>query len=115
MGFTQSHYDYFLFTKREGCSEVFVLIYVDDFIVTGSHSELIDKTRADLVKFFEMKDLGELKLFLGIEFSRSSKGIYMSQRKYALEFIDDLGQAGSKPASTPLEFNQKLTSKEFDK
>ncbi|XP_019229374.1 PREDICTED: uncharacterized protein LOC109210416 [Nicotiana attenuata] len=62
-----------------------------------------------------MKDLGELKYFLWIEFSRSHEGIVMCQRKYALELVSELGLAGAKPATTPLEFNQKLTSIEFDK
>ncbi|XP_019260123.1 PREDICTED: uncharacterized protein LOC109238143 [Nicotiana attenuata] len=61
-----------------------------------------------------MKDLGKLKYFLGIEFSRSQKGILMYQTKYALELVSELGLAGGKPAYTPLEFNQKLTSVEFD-
>nr|XP_016491390.1 PREDICTED: uncharacterized mitochondrial protein AtMg00810-like [Nicotiana tabacum] len=62
-----------------------------------------------------MKDLGELKYFLGIEFSRSQESIVMYQRKYALELVSELGLAGGKPAATPLEFNHKLTSIEFDK
>nr|XP_033515868.1 uncharacterized protein LOC104111161 [Nicotiana tomentosiformis] len=61
-------------------------------------------------EILQNEDLGELKFFLGIEFARSSKGTYMSQRKYALELIAELGLAGSKPASTPLEVNQKLTT-----
>ncbi|XP_055830891.1 uncharacterized mitochondrial protein AtMg00810-like [Solanum dulcamara] len=61
-----------------------------------------------------MKDLGELKFFLGIEFSRSEKGILMSQRKYALELILESGLEGAKPACTPLEMNQKLTSVQYD-
>ncbi|XP_015068793.1 uncharacterized protein LOC107013387 [Solanum pennellii] len=62
-----------------------------------------------------MKDLGELKYFLGIEFSRNADGILMNQRKYALGLVSELGLAGCKPASTPLEFNHKLTSIVFDK
>nr|XP_016464593.1 PREDICTED: uncharacterized mitochondrial protein AtMg00810-like [Nicotiana tabacum] len=62
-----------------------------------------------------MKDLGELKFFLGIEFSRSQEGIVMCQRKYALELVSELGLAGAKPAATPLVFNYKITSIEFDK
>ncbi|XP_070007618.1 uncharacterized mitochondrial protein AtMg00810-like [Nicotiana sylvestris] len=61
-----------------------------------------------------MKDLGELKYFLGIEFSRFEKGILMCQRKYALELVSELVLAGGKPASTHLEFNQKLTFVKFD-
>ncbi|XP_055814640.1 uncharacterized mitochondrial protein AtMg00810-like [Solanum dulcamara] len=62
-----------------------------------------------------MKDLGELKFFLGIEVDRSKKGIVMSQRKYSLELIEESGVSGSKPAGTLLELNQKLTSEEYDK
>ncbi|XP_015168859.1 uncharacterized mitochondrial protein AtMg00810-like [Solanum tuberosum] len=61
-----------------------------------------------------MKDLGELKYFLGIEFSRNADGILMNQRTYALGLVSELGLAGCKPASTPLEFNHKLTSTVFD-
>ncbi|XP_015169426.1 uncharacterized mitochondrial protein AtMg00810-like [Solanum tuberosum] len=61
-----------------------------------------------------MKDLGELKFFLGIDFSRSSRGILMTQKKYALELISESGLGGAKPAYTPLEMNQKLTSVKYD-
>ncbi|KAL3346767.1 hypothetical protein AABB24_025289 [Solanum stoloniferum] len=61
-----------------------------------------------------MKDLGELKFFLGIECARSSKGIHMSQRKYALELIAECGLGGAKPAGTPLEQNKKLTFVQYD-
>ncbi|XP_059284894.1 uncharacterized mitochondrial protein AtMg00810-like [Lycium ferocissimum] len=62
-----------------------------------------------------MKELGELRYFLGIEFSRSKDGIPMAQRKYALELIAESGLAGSRPKETPMEQNLKLTSVEFDK
>nr|XP_016435095.1 PREDICTED: uncharacterized mitochondrial protein AtMg00810-like [Nicotiana tabacum] len=62
-----------------------------------------------------MKDLGELKYFLGIEFSRSQEGIVMCQKKYALELVSELGLPGGKPTTTPLEFNHKLISIEYDK
>ncbi|XP_060212088.1 uncharacterized mitochondrial protein AtMg00810-like [Lycium barbarum] len=61
-----------------------------------------------------MKDLGKLKYFLGIEFSRPEKGIHMCQKKYALELVLELGLSGGKPIYTPLEFNHNLTSIEYD-
>ncbi|KAF3646374.1 putative adenylate isopentenyltransferase 5, chloroplastic-like [Capsicum annuum] len=63
---------------------------------------------------FKMKDLGDLKYLLGIEVLRSTSGIILNQRKYILELIADTGLSGSKPAITPLEFNAKLTSIEYD-
>nr|XP_016489903.1 PREDICTED: uncharacterized mitochondrial protein AtMg00810-like [Nicotiana tabacum] len=62
-----------------------------------------------------MKDLGELKFFLGSEFARSNKGTVMSQRKYALELIAEMRLRGVKSAGTPLEANVKLTSEEYDR
>ncbi|XP_019257854.1 PREDICTED: uncharacterized protein LOC109236086 [Nicotiana attenuata] len=61
-----------------------------------------------------MKDLGELKYFLGIEFARSQKGIVMHQRKYALELISEDGLTSTKPTVTPIDNNIKLTSKQYD-
>lgn len=61
-----------------------------------------------------MKDLGQLRYFLGIEFARSKSGILMNQRRYALELVSECGLAGGKGTTTPLEQNQKLTSQEYD-
>ncbi|XP_069152937.1 uncharacterized mitochondrial protein AtMg00810-like [Solanum lycopersicum] len=114
MGFSQSHYDYSLFTKNIGKELLVILVYVDDLLVTGSSLHYIQQIREELQQRFRMKDLGELKYFLGIEFSRSKEGILMNQRKYALGLVSELGLAGCKPSSTPLEFNHKLTSTVFD-
>ena len=99
MGFRQSHYDYSLFIKRTGKELVIILVYVDDLIVTGNSQTLINKARKDLQHSFKMKDLGELKFFLGIEVARSNEGIVMCQRKYALELVAETGMSGAKPAS----------------
>lgn len=63
---------------------------------------------------FKIKELRTLKFFHGMEFSRSSKGILVNQRKYALEIISDLGIGNVKPSWTPLEVNTKLTTQEID-
>lgn len=60
-------------------------------LITGNSPKLIETTKNQLNKMFKMKDLGELKYFLGIEFNKSTKGILMNQRKYVLELIDDIG------------------------
>ncbi|XP_019251242.1 PREDICTED: uncharacterized protein LOC109230174 [Nicotiana attenuata] len=101
--------------RRKGSHLVVTLVYVDDLLITGTNLKLIEQVRKDLQVRFKMKDLGELKYFLGIEFSRSKKGIQMCQRNYALELVSELGLLGGKPVTTPLEFNHKLTSMEFNK
>ena len=113
-GYSQSSYDHSLFTKIVGDDIAAILIYVDDLLITGNSSVLIQDLKATLHSNFKMKDLGDLKYFLGIEVLRSRNGIILSQRKYALELISDCGLGGSKPASTPLESGVKLTTVEYD-
>jgi hypothetical protein len=62
----------------------------------------------NLSKDFEVKDLGQLKYFLGIEIARSPKGIVFSQRKYDLVLLSDMGKIGYRAASTPIDQNHKL-------
>ena len=64
--------------------------------------------REFLLVIFEIKDLGGLKYFLGIEFSRSKRGIFVSQRKYVLDLLSETRLLGCKAAETPIEHNLKL-------
>ena len=57
----------------------------------------------------QIKYLGDLKYFLGMEVSRSKKGIFISQRKYALEILKDGGCLGAKLVNFPMEQNVKLS------
>lgn len=54
---------------------------------------------------FKLKDLGNLKYFLGIEISRTKRGVAISQRKYALEILEDMGYLAVKPTNSPMEQN----------
>lgn len=76
-----------------------ILVYVDDMLITGNNLKIIEATKKNLHAAFKIKDLGELRYFLGIEFSRWRRGILMNQRKYALELIGDLGLSVSKPTT----------------
>uniref|UniRef100_A0A3Q7IDL4 Reverse transcriptase Ty1/copia-type domain-containing protein n=1 Tax=Solanum lycopersicum TaxID=4081 RepID=A0A3Q7IDL4_SOLLC len=75
---------------------------------------MIHETKEALQHAFKIKDLGELRYFLGLEFARSDTGILIHQRKYTLELLADMGLSGAKPVSTPMEMNLKLTSTEYD-
>lgn len=71
---------------------------------------MLTKFKTKLSERFHLKDMGSLKYFLGIEVARSDEGIFLFQRKYALDIIEETGLLGSKPVLTPIEQNQKLAS-----
>ncbi|XP_059295496.1 uncharacterized mitochondrial protein AtMg00810-like [Lycium ferocissimum] len=75
---------------------------------------MIQELKSSLHSKFKIKDLGNLKYFLGIEVLRSKTGILLNQRKYALELISDSRLSGAKPVNTPLKANVKLTSVDYD-
>ncbi|XP_070003182.1 uncharacterized mitochondrial protein AtMg00810-like [Nicotiana sylvestris] len=83
-------------------------------LVTENNLQLIETAKVSLQQAFKIKDLGDLKFFLGMEYSRSNKGILINQRKYALELKSNLGLGEAKPSWTPLEANIKLTVPELD-
>lgn len=85
-----------------------MLIYVDDLAISGNTPEAIQQFKDYLSLCFRMKDLGQLKYFLGIEVARSSAGIYLCQRKYILDIIADTGLLAARPVAFPLEQNHKL-------
>ncbi|KAL6277717.1 hypothetical protein ACE6H2_021318 [Prunus campanulata] len=107
-GYKQSNSDHTLFLKHKKDKVTALIIYVDDMILTGSDDDEIDKLKKYLSSEFEMKELGELKYFLGIEVARSDQGIFLSQRKYVLDLLTDTGMLGCKPADTPIEQNHNL-------
>ncbi|KAL0461886.1 UNVERIFIED_CONTAM: Retrovirus-related Pol polyprotein from transposon RE1 [Sesamum latifolium] len=108
-GYKQSNSDHTLFLKHNKEKVTALIVYVDDMIVTGNDPEERKALQKHLAREFKMKDLGQLKYFLGIEVSRSQKGIFLSQRKYALDLLNETGMTACSPASTPMEENLKLS------
>ena len=107
-GYHQSNSDHTLFIKNQHGKITALIVYVDDMIVTGNDPEERRALKDYLFKEFEMKDLGPLKYFLGIEVSRSNKGIFLSQRKYALDLLQETGMSACQPTDTPVEEGLKL-------
>lgn len=106
----QSYYDYSLFSFTKGDKEVRVLVYVDDLILATNSMEILSQFKSYLSQCFKMKDLGKLRYFLGIEVARSEEGMVLSQRKYTLDLIADVGLNNARPAATPVEQNHNLAA-----
>ena len=83
-GFKQSINDYSLFVRQFQNTFVVLLVYVDDIILTGNDESELNNVKMFLKSQFLIKDLGELKYFLGIEVLRTEKGICLNQRKYCM-------------------------------
>uniref|UniRef100_A0A803QH13 Polyprotein n=1 Tax=Cannabis sativa TaxID=3483 RepID=A0A803QH13_CANSA len=108
-GFHHSATDHSLFIKYFGDKFILLLVYVDDVILVSNHAQELEALKVRLNNKFKLKDLGELRYFLGLEIAGSKEGIFVSQRGYALQLLEDLGYLGSKPVSTPMESNLKLS------
>jgi len=111
-GFQTSNADFSLYVKKTDHGIVVIIIYVDDLIITGDSDVDISNLKKLLKQKFEMKDLGELRYFLGIEVIQSPKGIWLLQRQYALNKLFEYGMTGCKPILIPLEQNVKLSANE---
>uniref|UniRef100_A0A2N9FMK4 Reverse transcriptase Ty1/copia-type domain-containing protein n=1 Tax=Fagus sylvatica TaxID=28930 RepID=A0A2N9FMK4_FAGSY len=109
-GFTPSSYDSALFIRHTSTGITLILLYVDDMIITGDDTAGIRDLQKFLSQQFEMKDLGTLSYFLGLEVTSSSDGYYLSQAKYASDLLSKAGLTDSKTVSTPLELNVKLNT-----
>ena len=77
-------------------------------VITRDDIEEISRLQGQLASEFEMKNLGGLKYFLRIEVARSTQGIFLSQRKYVLDLLSEVGLLECKPVDTPIVQNHKL-------
>ncbi|KAJ0825597.1 putative RNA-directed DNA polymerase [Helianthus annuus] len=111
MGFVQSLCDHSLFILNKNDVIVILLVYVDDIVVTGNNPSEIEVVKRCLSDNFQIKDLGLLKYFLGIEVLYLNGSVCLSQRKYCLELLAEFGYLGCKPVGTPIEQSHIITAK----
>ena len=104
-----SYYDFALFLRGTDKGTILLLLYVDDMIITSDDLHDIQELKDFLSQQFEMKDLGYLSYFLGLEITHSTDGLYITQAKYAFKLLSRAGLTDSKTIDTPIEFNAHLT------
>jgi len=83
-GFQTSNTNFSLYMKKTNDGIVVIVIYVDDLIITRDSDAKIFDLKKNLKQKFEMKDMGELHYFFGIEVIQSPKGTWLLQKQYAL-------------------------------
>ncbi|KAL7615195.1 hypothetical protein Lser_V15G05763 [Lactuca serriola] len=110
LGFICSRADTSLFVFKRDSHILYLLVYVDDIIVTGNHPSLIRKFISKLQSEFAVKDLGTLNYFLGLEVSSMDDGLFLSQSKYAHYILVKANLLDRKPVSTSLSTTYMLVS-----
>ncbi|GJW01781.1 ribonuclease H-like domain-containing protein [Tanacetum coccineum] len=110
VGFSSSRRDSSLFIYQHGSEVAYLLIYVDDIVLTASSADLLQRIISSIHKEFDMTDLGALNYFLGISVTLDSTGMFLSQKKYALDLLDRAHMANCNPTRTPVDTESKLGS-----
>ncbi|CAL8994451.1 unnamed protein product [Prunus brigantina] len=113
LGFQSSHLDPSLFVRQNSTSVVILLLYVDDIIITGSDTQVVQSVIDSLGEVFDMKDIGRLTYFLGLEVHYQDNGdIFVNQAKYARDLFKKACMDTCKPCLTPIKPHQSVLKDE---
>ncbi|XP_074299935.1 uncharacterized protein LOC141631120 [Silene latifolia] len=110
IGFRHSTCDNSLFIYTKGKSTAYLLLYVDDIVITTSSNALLQDIMARLKSEFAMTDLGPLSYFLGVAATRDKSGLFLHQSKYAADIIQRANMSSCKSAQTPVDTKAKLSA-----
>ena len=95
-GFQRCESEQTLFTRSSQEGRIIIVsIYVDDLIFTGNDEVMLSEFKDSMFREFDMSDLGKMRFFFGIEVLQKSDGIYICQRRYALEVLKRFGMMES--------------------
>ncbi|CAA7057458.1 unnamed protein product [Microthlaspi erraticum] len=108
-GFTNSVVDASLFIYNQNGILLYMLVYVDDIIITGNSPPHISRFIASLSQRFSLKDLGALSYFLGIEVTHTKHGLHLTQYRYIAYLLHKVNMTNAKTVATPMEANSLLT------
>lgn len=109
--FKYSLSDTSLFILKSEKQFVYILIYVDDILVTGSCPKLVDRIIETLARRFSLKDLGHLSYFLGLKAHRTKAGLRLTQQRYTTDLLIRTQMEHAKPVATPMSSTDSLTQR----
>ena len=109
-GFVSTKSDQSLFVRITPQSTLFVLVYVDDILLTGNDVRAIQGLITQLNGMFSLKDLGEIDYFLGIQVKHTESGLHLSQTKYITDLLARAKMQFAKPVSAPMTHGLRLTA-----
>jgi histone deacetylase 1/2 len=110
LGLVSSKCDPSLFTYNTTGNTVYLLVYVDDIIITSNNSSLLQFLIDKLNRAFSLKHLGSLDYFLGIEVNQLPNGsLFLTQSKYIHDLLNRTNMLDSAPVSTPMQSTSKLS------
>jgi hypothetical protein len=113
--FTRCTSEHGVYVKGSNHRDIMMIcLYVDDLLITGSDKTVLEKFKADIMKEFEMTDLGELSYFLGMEFTKTTRGCFLHQKKYVADILKRFHMSNCNPAITPMETGVKLSKNSED-
>ena len=109
LGFVKSPSEATLYVKETDANLMVVSVYVDDLLVTGSDEKLVKEFKVEMLKVFEMTDLGLMSYFLGMEVKQDHDGVFISQKKYIKEILKKFLMENCKSTSTPMNQKEKFS------
>jgi len=97
-----------VYYKKNNNKILILALYVDDILIFSNDTNQKIQLKQKLMDTFEMKDLGAAKYILGVRIRRENNGIYIDQKKYIQEILENFNMSNCKPVNTPLEVGKKL-------
>ena len=117
LGFFRLNAETCLYVYKDGKGSIcFLVVYVDDFLLAASSRSFMNEVKAKLSATFKMRDLGPATYIVGIQIirNRTKRTISLCQSQYARAIVKRCGMADSKPMSTPMAPNPRLTREDPD-
>ena len=111
-GFQKSSFGCCVYSKTiEGGDKIYLLLYVDDMLITYKEMECINNLKQQLSNTFKMKDLGAAKKIIGVQLIRDRKNgiLSLTQNKYIRKVLEKFHMDRCKPVQTPLPAHFKLS------